>query len=42
MEPDGWRTMLCVETANVGDSSITLATGESHTMRAVISVEAIG
>jgi glucose-6-phosphate 1-epimerase len=41
MEPDGWRTMLCVETANVGDSAITLAPGESHTMRAIISVEAI-
>jgi len=41
MEPDGWRTMLCVETANVGDSAITLASGETHTMRATISVEAI-
>jgi glucose-6-phosphate 1-epimerase len=42
MEPDGWRTMLCVETANVGDSAITLAPGQTHTMRAAISVEAVG
>jgi D-hexose-6-phosphate mutarotase len=42
MEPDGWRTMLCVETANVGDSALTLAPGQTHTMRAVISVEAVG
>jgi glucose-6-phosphate 1-epimerase len=42
MEPGGWRTMLCVETANVGDSAITLAPGQTHTMRATISVEAVG
>jgi glucose-6-phosphate 1-epimerase len=41
MEPGGWRTMLCVETANVGESAITLQPGETHTMRAEISVEAI-
>jgi glucose-6-phosphate 1-epimerase len=41
MEPDGWRTMTCVETANVGDSKITLAPGQTHTMTATISVEAV-
>jgi glucose-6-phosphate 1-epimerase len=42
MEPEGWRTMTCVETANVGESAVTLAPGETHTMRAVISVQALG
>jgi glucose-6-phosphate 1-epimerase len=39
MEPEGWRRMLCVETANVGDSSITLQPGKTHTMRLVVAVE---
>lgn len=38
MAPDAWRGMLCVETANVGASAITLAPGKTHTMRAVFSV----
>jgi glucose-6-phosphate 1-epimerase len=42
MEPDGWRRMLCVETANASENAVTLGQGESHTMRAVVSVEAIG
>ena len=42
MEPDGWHGMLCVETANVGDSAVTLGQGESHTMSATISVEGVG
>jgi glucose-6-phosphate 1-epimerase len=41
MEPDGWRGMLCVESANVGESAVTLRPGETHTMRAEIWVEAI-
>jgi len=32
-----WTGMVCIETANVGDSSITLQPGESHTMTAMIS-----
>jgi glucose-6-phosphate 1-epimerase len=39
MEPDAWLRMICVETANAGESRITLAPGETHTMRALISVE---
>jgi glucose-6-phosphate 1-epimerase len=39
MDPEGWRGMLCVETANVGESAVTLEAGKTHTMRAVISVE---
>jgi glucose-6-phosphate 1-epimerase len=42
MEPDGWRRMLCVETANAAENALTLGPGESHTTRAVVSVEAIG
>jgi glucose-6-phosphate 1-epimerase len=41
MEPDGWKKMLCVETANVGESAVTLKPGETHTMRVEIRVEAL-
>jgi glucose-6-phosphate 1-epimerase len=39
MDPDGWKTMLCVETANVGESAISLPTGATHTMTAAISID---
>lgn len=39
MEPEGWRGMLCVETANAGPDSVTIGPGETHTMRATISTE---
>ena len=42
MEAEAWPGMLCVETANVGDSAVTLKPGETHTMRAAISVEGTG
>ena len=42
MDPEGWRTMMCVETVNAGESAVTLAPGETHTMRAVVSVEGLG
>jgi glucose-6-phosphate 1-epimerase len=42
MEPDGWRRMLCVETANVSENAVMLGQGESHTTRAVVSVEGVG
>ncbi len=35
---DEWTGMLCVETANVGESLVHLAPGESHTMSATISL----
>jgi glucose-6-phosphate 1-epimerase len=41
MQPDAWLHMTCIETANVGEDAVTLAPGETHTMRAVISVEKI-
>jgi len=39
MEPDGWEGMICIETANAGDASITLAHGELHHMTCIISVD---
>ncbi len=36
---DGWPQMVCFETANIGESRITLAPGERHSMRATVSVE---
>ena len=35
---DEWPAMMCVETANVGESAVTLAPGAVHSMRATISV----
>jgi glucose-6-phosphate 1-epimerase len=40
LPPDAWPGMLCVETANVGESAVSLAPGMTHTMRAHISVGA--
>jgi len=38
MTPDGWQTMLCIESANAGDAAITLAPGATHTLRCMVSV----
>jgi glucose-6-phosphate 1-epimerase len=35
---DGWRTMACVEAANMRDYGVDLAAGEQHTMKTVIQV----
>jgi D-hexose-6-phosphate mutarotase len=40
LEPDDWRRMLCVETANAADDAVTLAPGAGHLMTATLSVEA--
>jgi len=37
---DEWRTMVCVETANVGENAITLEAGARHEMAAVLTCEA--
>ena len=42
MEPEGWRRMVCVETANVDRNAIALGPGESHVMSFTASVEALG
>jgi glucose-6-phosphate 1-epimerase len=39
MEPDAWLYLTCLETANAGDNAVTLMPGETHTMRAHISLE---
>lgn len=36
MDPNGWLTMVCIETANVATDAITLAAGEKHTLEAHI------
>lgn len=38
---DDWRSMVCVETANVGADAVTLDAGESHAMTAVLEVSAV-
>ena len=37
MSPEGWLSMVCVETANVASDAITLHPGEQHTVEARIS-----
>lgn len=39
LEPDGWRRMLCVETANAADDAVTLPPGGRHVMTATLRVE---
>ena len=39
MGDDGWRTMLCVEAANVRGAAVSLAPGASHTLTTTIRVE---
>jgi glucose-6-phosphate 1-epimerase len=38
-DPDDWRTMICVETANAADDAVTLAAGGRHVMSATLRVE---
>lgn len=38
---DEWPGMVCVETANVGGSAVTLSAGQSHTTAAKLSVKPI-
>lgn len=40
-QPDGWRQMLCVESANCWDNKLTLAPGEQHTLIVEYAVEAL-
>lgn len=34
-----WQRMLCIETCNVKQNSITLAAGQTHAMRAIVRVQ---
>ena len=38
MEPDAWREMLCVESANVGEAAVMLRPGDAHTMSTRLAV----
>lgn len=38
-EPDEWRKMLCVESANAMENSVTIFPGESHTLVTEYSLE---
>ena len=40
LEPDDWRRMICVETANAADDAVTLPPGARHVMTATIKVDA--
>ena len=39
LPPDAWPGFLCVETANAGPDTLTLAPGQAHTLQALISIE---
>jgi glucose-6-phosphate 1-epimerase len=39
MQPDAWLHMTAIETANAGEDAVTLQAGETHTMRAHVSIE---
>ncbi len=38
MSDDEWNEMLCVEAGNILTSSVELASGETHTMKAILSI----
>jgi glucose-6-phosphate 1-epimerase len=42
MPADGWRQMLCVESANAADNALTLRPHEAHALETTISIEALG
>jgi glucose-6-phosphate 1-epimerase len=41
MSQDGWRHMLCIESANAIENALTLQSREAHVMETAISVEAL-
>ena len=41
MSDDGWRHMLCVESANAADNAVKLQPHEAHVMETTFSVEAL-
>lgn len=42
MSADGWREMLCVETANAAENALTLQPREAHVLETTIAVEVLG
>ena len=41
MTDDGWRQMLCIESANAAENAVKLQPHEAHVMETTISVEAL-
>lgn len=41
MEPDGYKTMICVEAANIGEYAVILQPGESSSISTVVAVETL-
>jgi glucose-6-phosphate 1-epimerase len=41
MSDDGWRHMLCIESANASENALNLQPREAHVMETTISVEAL-
>jgi glucose-6-phosphate 1-epimerase len=41
MSADGWRHMLCIESANAAENAVTLRPHEAHVLETTISVEAL-
>ena len=39
--PDGWREMVCVESANALENVVTVKAGASHTLAVEYSAEAL-
>ncbi|HVG26694.1 MAG TPA: D-hexose-6-phosphate mutarotase [Acidobacteriaceae bacterium] len=39
MDPEGWRTMVCVETANAAENALELRPHQAHVMETVITVD---
>jgi D-hexose-6-phosphate mutarotase len=39
MEPDGWRRMVCIETANAAANALVLRPREAYVMETTIAVE---
>lgn len=42
MSDDGWRQMLCIESANAADNALHLQPRAAHVMETTISMEALG
>lgn len=40
-QPDGWREMVCVESANAVENSVTVAAGTRHTLMVKYSAESL-
>ncbi|GAB79171.1 glucose-6-phosphate 1-epimerase [Austwickia chelonae] len=40
LDDDEWQRMVCVEAANVARTALTLAPGESHTLRQTVALDA--